>query len=43
MPRLPVGQTETRKWPVLDLGCQPKLPLAKWRLIVDGEVERPRR
>jgi hypothetical protein len=27
MPVIPVGQTITKKWPVLDLGEQPKL---KW-------------
>jgi DMSO/TMAO reductase YedYZ molybdopterin-dependent catalytic subunit len=41
MPTTPVGQTLTTKWPVLDLGYQPKIPLDKWRLIVDGEVENP--
>lgn len=41
MPVLPVGQTETKKWPVLDLGAQPAIALEKWRLIVDGEVENP--
>lgn len=38
MPRLPVGQTETDKWPVLDLGFQPTIPLDKWRLFVEGAV-----
>jgi DMSO/TMAO reductase YedYZ molybdopterin-dependent catalytic subunit len=41
MPALPVGQTITKKWPVLDLGIQPDIPLTEWRLIVDGEVEHP--
>lgn len=41
MPQLPVGQTETRKWPVLDLGYQPEIGLDRWRLIIDGEVENP--
>jgi len=41
MPRLPVGQTETAKWPVLDLGHQPNLPLERWHLRVDGAVEHP--
>lgn len=41
MPEIPVGQTETQKWPVLDLGIQPEIPLEEWRLIVDGEVEHP--
>ncbi len=39
MPRLPVGQTETRKWPVLDLGRTPEVPLSRWSLGVDGAVE----
>lgn len=41
MPVVPVGQVITKKWPVLDLGIQPSIPLDKWRLIVDGEVENP--
>jgi DMSO/TMAO reductase YedYZ molybdopterin-dependent catalytic subunit len=41
MPEIPVGQTETHKWPVLDLGVQPEIPLAEWQLVVDGEVEHP--
>jgi DMSO/TMAO reductase YedYZ molybdopterin-dependent catalytic subunit len=40
MPRLPPDQTETKKWPVLDLGEHPHIRLEEWRLIVDGEVER---
>ena len=40
-PVLPIGQTITHKWPVLDLGIQPKIRLEKWRLIVDGAVENP--
>jgi DMSO/TMAO reductase YedYZ molybdopterin-dependent catalytic subunit len=39
MPVLPVGQIITKKWPVLDLGLQPDIPLNEWKLIVDGEVE----
>ncbi len=41
MPQLPVGQTITAKWPVLDLGYHPNIPLDKWRLTIDGEVENP--
>jgi DMSO/TMAO reductase YedYZ molybdopterin-dependent catalytic subunit len=41
MPKLPVGQTPTKGWPVLDLGRVPNLPLSKWELIVDGAVEQP--
>jgi DMSO/TMAO reductase YedYZ molybdopterin-dependent catalytic subunit len=41
MPRLPPGQTETVKWPVLDLGRQPRIALDKWQLVIDGVVEKP--
>jgi len=41
MPVIPVGQTLTVKWPVLDLGIQPNIPLDEWRLIIDGDVESP--
>jgi len=38
---LPIGQIATKKWPVLDLGLQPDIPLNEWKLIIDGEVEHP--
>lgn len=38
--RLPPGQHLTRDWPVLDLGEQPAIDPAAWRLHVDGTVER---
>lgn len=41
MPVLPIGQTITNKWPVLDLGIQPSISLKEWRLTVDGSVEHP--
>ncbi|MFO0723957.1 MAG: molybdopterin-dependent oxidoreductase [Myxococcota bacterium] len=41
MPRLPVGQIETEKWPVLDLGMHPEVPLSRWSLRIDGAVEQP--
>ena len=41
MPVLPIGQTVTKKWPVLDLGTQPKIELDKWQLTIDGAVEHP--
>ncbi|ASU34120.1 sulfite oxidase-like oxidoreductase [Mucilaginibacter xinganensis] len=41
MPALPIGQTITHKWPVLDLGYHPDIPLSKWRLTIDGAVENP--
>ena len=31
MPVIPVGQIPTKKWPVLDLGIQPDIPLDKWK------------
>jgi DMSO/TMAO reductase YedYZ molybdopterin-dependent catalytic subunit len=39
--RLPPGQSPTTKWPVLDLGRRPEVPLADWRLKIDGVVEEP--
>ena len=39
--RLPPGQKLTDKFPVLDLGVQPEIPLAQWRLKLDGLVENP--
>jgi DMSO/TMAO reductase YedYZ molybdopterin-dependent catalytic subunit len=41
MPLVPVGQVVTAKWPVLDLGLQPDIPLDKWELVLDGAVEHP--
>ncbi|HTL52256.1 MAG TPA: sulfite oxidase-like oxidoreductase [Planctomycetota bacterium] len=41
MPQLPAGQHETKGWPVLDLGFQPDIPLERWTLTIDGEVEHP--
>lgn len=42
MPKLPVGQHETKKWPVLDLGDLPEITPETFRLAVDGLCERPR-
>jgi DMSO/TMAO reductase YedYZ molybdopterin-dependent catalytic subunit len=39
--RLPPGQRLVTNWPVLDLGIQPDLPRADWRLAVDGAVVNP--
>ncbi len=39
--RLPPGQKLVRDWPVLDLGTQPLVTEAKFRLDVDGAVRRP--
>ena len=37
--RLPPGQRLVKDWPVLDLGAQPNVTEAKFRLDVDGAVE----
>ena len=39
--RLPPGQRLVKDWPVLDLGIQPKISLADYRLTLDGAVENP--
>ena len=41
MPKLPAGQHEVKNWPVLDLGEQPPVDLAQWRLEVGGLVHNP--
>ena len=41
MPVLPIGQTITYKWPVLDLGYHPDISHDRWRLTIDGAVENP--
>lgn len=41
MPRLPPGQSETKKWPVLDLGIKPQLAPEAWRLRVFGLCDNP--
>ncbi len=41
MPKLPVGQSQTSTWPVLDLGTKPEVPTADWSLRLDGAVEEP--
>jgi DMSO/TMAO reductase YedYZ molybdopterin-dependent catalytic subunit len=43
MPEIPVGQVMTRKWPVLDLGVQPEIPLGDWQLVIDGACKHPAR
>jgi DMSO/TMAO reductase YedYZ molybdopterin-dependent catalytic subunit len=40
MPAVPRGQTVTDRWPVLDLGRKPSVPLDQWELLVDGAVEQ---
>jgi len=39
MPEIPVGQTITKKWPVLDLGTQPAIATTEWRLKLNGAVD----
>jgi DMSO/TMAO reductase YedYZ molybdopterin-dependent catalytic subunit len=43
MPKIPIGQTPTApgKWPVLDLGRHPIIPLDRFQLRVDGACHRP--
>jgi DMSO/TMAO reductase YedYZ molybdopterin-dependent catalytic subunit len=41
MPKLPVGQHEVKNWPVLDLGEQPEISPAEWKLDIGGLVENP--
>ena len=42
-PRLPPGQVQTQKWPVLHYGSVPRIDLTTWELRVDGLVEHPQR
>lgn len=37
--RLPPGQIETRKWPVLHYGLVPTVDLERWRFTISGAVE----
>ena len=41
MPQLPVGQHAVKNWPVLDLGEQPDVSQAEWKLDVGGLVDHP--
>lgn len=41
MPKLPVGQHETKNWPVLDLGLHPTVTPEQWSLRIDGAVRSP--
>jgi len=41
MPQLPVGQSRSKKWPVLDLGVLPEVTRESFRLAIDGAVESP--
>jgi DMSO/TMAO reductase YedYZ molybdopterin-dependent catalytic subunit len=39
--RIPPGQSQTHKWPVLDAAGPPDIDLAHWRLELTGLVQRP--
>ncbi len=39
--RVPPGQVLTQRFPVLHHGEVPVIELARWRLVISGEVERP--
>lgn len=41
MPKLPPGQVETAKWPVLDLGVHPDVSSDDWQLRVEGACASP--
>lgn len=41
MPKLPTGQVQTEKWPVLDLGEQPTISQDAWSLTVFGACDHP--
>ena len=42
-PRLPPGQVQTEKWPVLHHGNIPEVDLASWDFTIDGLVEHAQR
>jgi DMSO/TMAO reductase YedYZ molybdopterin-dependent catalytic subunit len=39
--RLPPGQRLVQDFPVLDLGVRPEMPLEKWELKIQGQVDNP--
>ena len=39
--RVPPGQSETRKWPVLDASGPPRIDMKRWQLRVGGLVAKP--
>jgi len=41
LPRVPPGQIQTTKWPVLHYGDVPDVDTSKWTFRVSGMVERP--
>lgn len=40
--RIPPGQVETRRWPVLHAGPTPRIDLTSWTLKLSGLVDEPR-
>jgi DMSO/TMAO reductase YedYZ molybdopterin-dependent catalytic subunit len=41
MPKLPEGQYDTKKWPVLDLGVRPQIATSDWTLELSGACNSP--
>jgi DMSO/TMAO reductase YedYZ molybdopterin-dependent catalytic subunit len=39
--RIPPGQVETKKWPVLDASGTPTIDMSTWTFTAEGLVERP--
>ena len=39
--RVPPGQSETRKWPVLDASGPPRIDMKRWQLRIGGLVAKP--
>ncbi len=37
--RIPPGQSQTKKWPVLHYGSVPRVDLSRWEFRIFGEVE----
>ncbi len=40
-PKVPPGQKQVEKWPVLDLGFQPEISTDLWSLTISGLVNKP--
>lgn len=40
--RIPPGQTQTKKWPVLHAGVVPRVDLKTWRFTLFGLVDQPK-
>jgi DMSO/TMAO reductase YedYZ molybdopterin-dependent catalytic subunit len=39
--KIPPGQSEVIRWPVLTYGPTPHTPVERWTLVIDGEVNQP--